>query len=117
MVELALALPLLLMLLFGIIQFGAAYNHYETVTDAARVGARKAAVSRLAPNPTAVAEQAARDAASDLDQSQLQVEVTDPTWDSGSDVTVRVSYPYEINIFGIPVKTGLLTSTTTERVE
>jgi len=30
---------------------------------------------------------------------------------------VQATYPYEINIFGIPVKQGRLTSQTTERVE
>ena len=46
MTEFAIVLPMLAMLLFGIIQFGILYNNYVTVTDAARAGARKAAVSR-----------------------------------------------------------------------
>jgi hypothetical protein len=35
----------------------------------------------------------------------------------GGEVTVSATYPYEIKLFGIPVKNGLLTSTTKERVE
>ena len=44
MVELALVLPLLIMLLTGIIQFGFLFNGYITVTSAAREGARLAVV-------------------------------------------------------------------------
>lgn len=117
MVEFVIVLPLVLMLLFGIIQFGTVYNHVETITDAARVGARKAAVSRLEADPGGLAEAAARASAPGLDQSQLQVDVEDDSWTAGSDVTVTVSYPYTIDILGIPVKTGMLSSSTTERVE
>ena len=49
MVEFAMVLPILLMLVFGIIQFGITFNHSLTLTDAVRVGARQAAVSRLIP--------------------------------------------------------------------
>ena len=117
MVEMALVLPLLLMLVFGIIQFGIVFNNYETVTDAARVGARKAAVSRLAPDPVAAATQAAKDAAGDLDPAKLTVAVSAAPWDSGAAVSVTVKYPYSIKLFGLPLKSGDLTSTTTERIE
>ncbi len=40
MFEAAIVLPLLLMLLFGIIWFARAYNVYQTMTRAAREGAR-----------------------------------------------------------------------------
>jgi Flp pilus assembly protein TadG len=117
MVELALVLPVLLTVLFATIQFGIAYNHYETVTDAARVGARKAAVSRTAPDPVAATAQAARNSAAGLDQTQLQVDVATAAWQPGNDVTVKVSYPYSIDVFGLALKSGQLTSTTTERIE
>ena len=35
----------------------------------------------------------------------------------GADVTVHTSYPYSISLLGIVVKSGRITSTTTERVE
>jgi len=124
MVEFVLALPLVLMLLFGIIQFGTVFNHDETIADAARAGARTAAVSRLETDPIGLAKAAARASAGGLDQTQLQVGVSndqtgdsDGGWPSGSNVTVTVSYPYTIDIFGLTVKTGVLTSSTTERVE
>ena len=40
MTELALVAPILLLLLFGIIQFGIVFNNYVTLTDAARAAAR-----------------------------------------------------------------------------
>ena len=43
MAEFAVVLPILVVLLFGIMQFGIAFNNYVTLTDAARAGARKAA--------------------------------------------------------------------------
>src|SRR5260370_15672691 len=42
LVEMAFALPILLTLLLGIIWFARAYNIYETMTRAARAGARVA---------------------------------------------------------------------------
>jgi len=45
-VELALVLPILLMLLFGIFQFGLVFNSYLAVTHAAREGARLASVDK-----------------------------------------------------------------------
>ena len=58
MVEFALIMPVLCMVLFAIIQFGILFNDYLSLTDATRVGARKAAVSRTATNPAAVTETA-----------------------------------------------------------
>jgi Flp pilus assembly protein TadG len=117
MVEFALVLPLLLIVLFSIIDLGIAYNHYEAVTDAARVGARKAAVSRSAADPVAAVDAAVKASGGDLDPDKLVVTVTPTPWNAGSPVKVEVSYPYTIAIFGITVKTGYLTSSTTERIE
>jgi len=121
MVEFAMVAPILLMLVLGIIQFGIVFNHYMTLTDAVRAGARQAAVSRTLPNPAATAEARVRSAASGTlsdagNPAQLAVTVTS-TFAQGSDVTVRATYPYSINLLGVVVKSGRLTSETTERVE
>jgi len=116
MTEFALVLPILVVLLFGVIQFGIVFNNYITVTDAVRAGARKGAVSRHQANPNAVVVQSVRDAATDLRQSDLNVSVTS-SWLHGEDVTVTGSYPYSISLLGLVVKSGRLTSTTKERVE
>ena len=117
MVEFALVAPLLCLILFGILQFGALYNDYDTLTDATRVGARKAAVSRHEANPAGAAETAARNSASGLDQDELDVAVTATAWEHGGSVTVEATYPYEIDLLGFVVAAGDLTSETTERVE
>ena len=44
-VEFALILPILVILIFAIFQFGIAYNNYIALTHAAREGARLAAVN------------------------------------------------------------------------
>jgi Flp pilus assembly protein TadG len=116
LVEFALALPILVLLLFAVIQFGIVFNNYVTLTDATRAGARKAAVGRRLSSPQSSTITAVRNSATDLRQSDLGVTVSS-TWQPGADVNVTATYPYTINLLGIPVKTGSLSSTTTERVE
>ena len=116
MTEFALVLPVLCLVLFGIAQFGILFNNYVTLTDAVRAGARKAAVSRHEGNPVGLATAKVEAAAADLDQDDLDVYVTS-SWAPGTNVTVRATYPYEIDLLGFVLKSGDLESTTTERVE
>jgi Flp pilus assembly protein TadG len=120
MTEFALVLPLLCVLLFGIIQFGIAWNSYVTITDAARAGARKAAVSRHT-NPIAAGCATAKSSAGKLDLTKpgasCSTVVAGPLDRPGADVTVTVRYPYTIDLFGIPLATGTLETKTTERME
>jgi Flp pilus assembly protein TadG len=128
-VEFALVLPLLMGLLLGIVQFGIVFNNYETLTDAARVGARQAAVSRFVGDNGASAETAARAAASGLDSNTLAVDAqscvpgTSPCpgaedWTTpGNEVTVTATYPYSIKILDWTIKAGSLTTVTKERLE
>jgi Flp pilus assembly protein TadG len=116
--EFALVLPILAALLLAIAQFGIVFNNYITLTDATRTGARKAAISRFVGDSGAAAVTAVKAAATNLSSSDLQVTVTSTNWDTpGSDVTVTASYPYSVNILGWVVKSGMLTSTTKERLE
>ncbi|HKH30618.1 MAG TPA: TadE/TadG family type IV pilus assembly protein [Gaiellaceae bacterium] len=119
MTEFALVLPILALLLFGVIQFGITFNNYLTLTDAVRAGARKGAVVRnVTGNREAVVRQAVVDASTDLEVSSLNVTVSvSPGWEQGADVTVTATYPYSINLLGVGVKSGRLSSSTTERVE
>jgi Flp pilus assembly protein TadG len=117
MVEFALVIPILCVVLFGVIQFGILYKNYVTLTDATRVGARKAATSRHEANPVGVTVAKVESAASGLDLTKLNVVVTPAPWDHGDDVTVTATYEYSVNLLGFVVAAGDLESKTTERVE
>jgi Flp pilus assembly protein TadG len=51
LIEFALTLPLLLLVVLGIIEFGFVFQQYEVVTNAAREGARIAALNTYGPTP------------------------------------------------------------------
>jgi Flp pilus assembly protein TadG len=116
MAEFAIVLPVLVVLLFAVIQFGILFNNYVTLTDAVRAGARTAAVSRNDADPAGATTTAVRASAADLNQSNLAVSVNSG-WTAGTDVTVTATYPYSISLLGWVVTSGVLSSKTTERVE
>jgi len=116
MAEFAIVLPILVVILFGVIQFGILFNNYVTLTDAVRAGARTAAVSRQDGDPVGEAAKMVRDSAADLNQSSLNVSVSSD-WQPGDDVTVTGTYPYSISLLGWVVSSGNLSTKTTERVE
>jgi len=116
MTELALVLPILVVLVLGIAQFGVVFNNYVTMTDAVRAGARKAAVSRNLSDPGGACETQVRDASGGLKQADLTVSCSS-TWQPGADVTVTATYPYDISLLGWVVASGRLNSTMKERVE
>jgi Flp pilus assembly protein TadG len=117
LVEFALVVPILLLLFLGILQFGVAFNHYLTLTDAVRVGARKAAVSRLESDQCGPVQQAVRDNRGGLDPAELDIPCPSSSWTPGGPVTVTATYPLKIDILGVVVKQGRMTSSATERVE
>jgi Flp pilus assembly protein TadG len=116
MTEFAIVLPILVVLLFGIVQFGILFNNYVTLTDAARAGARAAAVSRQAADPVATATAAVQSSASDLNQATLGVNVSS-AWTPTAPVTVTATYPYSISLLGWVISSGTLTTKSTEAVE
>lgn len=126
-VEFALVLPILLLIVMGIVQFGTAFKDYIALTDSVRVGARQASVSRSIIDPNQrvpIIVQKMKDAAGTLDTSKMVITVSpyDPvtntaTWAPSGDVTVRASYPFKVNLFGIVIFDSTMNSRTTERVE
>ena len=116
MAEFAIVLPILMLVVFAIIQFGLLFNNFVALTDAVRAGARTASVSRTAADPVGATVARVQSATGDLDQAKLGVTVVSG-WQHGDDVTVTATYPYSINLFGLIVQAGSLKSTTTERVE
>jgi Flp pilus assembly protein TadG len=119
-VEFAVILPVLLLILYAILQFGIVFNNYIQVTSGAREGARKAAVSRAlgVGGAESAAVTSVKNAASGLDPSQINVTFPgSPTFAQGTDVTVQVTYPYSVSILGLVVSSGNLSSSQTMRVE
>jgi Flp pilus assembly protein TadG len=116
-VEFALIAPLLVVLLLAIVQVGIAFGNYLTLTDAARAGSRKAVVVRFSGTGLPGVTDAVRRAASDLDQTKLEVDVAGQWTTPGSDLTVTVRYPYAIDLLGWVVASGTITKTMTERLE
>ncbi|MEN3312312.1 MAG: hypothetical protein V7645_1641 [Actinomycetota bacterium] len=120
MVEFAFVLPVMLVLLFGIIQFGIIFNNYVTLTDAARAASRKGAVSR---NLTPAGAKASCEATGHQAGVNLKNWGTDfvltcsSSWDIGSDVTVTATYPYHVKLLDWVVADGQLKTTMKERVE
>jgi Flp pilus assembly protein TadG len=118
MTEFALILPILVVLLFGIVQFGIIFNNYVTLTDAARAASRKGAVSRGASDPKGDCEAAGYAAGTNLKNPGTDFIVTcSSSWQPGSDLTVQASYPYSISLLNWVIASGQLTTTMKERVE
>lgn len=90
LVEMAMVLPVLLLILAGTIEFGRVLNQYLVVTAAAREGARAAAVGDA--NAEIIAEQAA----SSIDKGQLTVTISPDNRPRGTPVTVTVTNPVQI---------------------
>jgi Flp pilus assembly protein TadG len=117
MTEFAIVLPIFLILIFGIIQFGIVWKNYVTLTDATRAGARKATVSRHG-DPVGAGCTQVRASAVDLKGDlRCTTTVTGPLDRPGGDVRVQASYPYSINLLGFVVASGRLNTTHTERME
>ena len=118
MVEFVMVVPLLLLLLLGIFQFGVLFNNYVEITNASRDAVRKGAVSRTSATGVDDVIAAARASASTLKKSDIQVVVSPlPPWTVGQDLTVTVKYPGRISILGVAVWSGMLSAETTVRVE
>jgi len=87
-VEFALVFPLLIVLLFGIIEFGAMYNAQLMVTGAAREGARSMAVT----GDAATAKLATIDAATGVALTASDIVVSAATCAAGTNVTVTITH-------------------------
>ncbi|NQV05335.1 pilus assembly protein [bacterium] len=92
LVEFALILPIFIIVVFGIIGFGRAYQTKIAVTHAAREGVRELAVSR----DTGLAATVAVGAADTLDPGSVAVSTS--SCEPGSPASVTVSYPMTVSI-------------------
>ncbi|MDW7673926.1 MAG: TadE/TadG family type IV pilus assembly protein [Bacillota bacterium] len=88
--ELALILPILLMILFGIIEFGRVFNAYLAVNHASREGARLGIVGATDIEIT----ENVKNAAGTLNQDYLTVTISPSTTyrERGASIVVTVDY-------------------------
>ena len=122
LVEFALVLPLLLLVMFGIMDFGLLFQRYETVTNAAREGARIAVLPGYgAPDVRArVNQYLAASGLTPLPASAIAYTLPQALNVGGACVTitgVRVDYPHQYlfigNIIGLFGGSGFTTTTLT----
>jgi Flp pilus assembly protein TadG len=123
-VEFAAVLPIFMVIVFGIFEFGRTYNEYLRLTDAVRVGGRAAATQQPNNPQTSPANQTA---------CNTGVSAASTNWSggtytcdgsltiagaTGTDPAVKITgtAPFSISVFGISVISGNLTATSTERL-
>lgn len=92
LVEFTLIIPIFLLLVFAIVDFGMGFHAWISVTNAAREGARIGAVGADADT----IEARVRDTAGGLDDEDISVNITNAQGDPGEAVTVEVDYDYEL---------------------
>lgn len=99
-VEFALLVPILIMIIFGIMEFGRAYNVQVALTNAAREGARSLAINTVEADALAAAKNSASTLNPQLENTNVAfiyeaVPATTPNptaCSPGRQVTVTVTY-------------------------
>lgn len=91
LVEFALMLPMLLLLVVGVMEFGLIIHKYMVVAEAAREGARSAAVGGSNAAVTSVVQTAATQIPAD----QLTISISPEIRVRGNGVTVTVGTPVQ----------------------
>lgn len=99
-VEFALIVPIFLLLVLGVYEFGRAWNVYQVVTDAAREGARVAVIANLTVTRDTVAKRINENLfRARLDTAAAVKTITGCCMATGSlagSTTVSISYPYQL---------------------
>ena len=106
LVEFAIILPVLILIIAGIIEFGMMLNSYLTIQNASREGAR---YGIMGANDTEII-QVVRNSSPNLDGSKLSIEITpgDASRKSGDTINVKVIYDYDLIV---PIISNLLGNT------
>jgi Flp pilus assembly protein TadG len=120
LVEFALILPILLLLILGVLEFGRAWNLAQMMSDVAREGTRRAVVA----DPS-ITEQSVKDfMAGKLETAGVPVgdititfSATGATWHKDLVQTGTITIPYNWMFFGRAFKPITLTSSFTMRME
>ncbi len=125
-VELALVLPLVVALLFGIIDFGVVLNDYQSVRSGTRDGARNAVVANLDSVPSCAGLGGSQSVIcsvkvlTGLDSPETRVRVVIPTTgEVGNALLVCTAEPMQSSsgMFAPVMSGGVLKSKVTMRIE
>lgn len=111
--EFTLILGVFLSLVFGILEFGRAYNAQIALQGASREGARALALNR----PPAEVSAAVRQASPTIDRADLTIAQT-PCTTAGTPATVNLSLPFQFlvpDLLGLEVGAITLRSSATMR--
>jgi Flp pilus assembly protein TadG len=95
-VELALILPIIIIILFGIIEFGRIFYSYIVITNAAREGARLGSVGKSDIEITEKIKQTAPLPQSEQKLKITRLEPSEASRSPGLPLTVEVSYDVDI---------------------
>jgi len=116
LVEAALILPVVLAMLMAVLSFGLLFGAQLLITNASREGARYGSLGKSGPD----IQNRVKDYLDDtqLDPGKVTFSVVGAGGASGSDVTVRLTYPVElvIPVPGLPNPLNV-TSQATMRIE
>ena len=123
-VELALVLPLLVLVIFACLKIGMAFFAYEQVASAANAAARAAAVNHGA-DPTVAARTAAKSISPTVGLTDSEIAVsyvstaTPPgaAWSYPGTVTVTITHPVTFDFLGQLPQVFNLKATSTKRLE
>jgi Flp pilus assembly protein TadG len=123
LLEFALILPILLLLVLGIIEFGRIWNINQRVSDITREGARRAVIADQPPTPEQVVHDFMMQSLFDahVDTSVVTITFSQSgagAWKaSGLPQTVTIRFPYSFMFFNRAFGTVQITSSFTMRNE
>jgi Flp pilus assembly protein TadG len=130
-VEFALCATVFFMIVFGLLKVATIYGDYVALQHAARDGVRKGSVTRGTGNANSASVSAAvttavKNAGTFLDPAQMVITVTGrdsnaspngTLWEAHDRVEVTVTYPWKLDVLGLPIWQGTMTTTTQAIIE
>ncbi len=130
-VEFALCATVFFMIVFGLLKVAVIYGDYTALQHAARDGARKGSVTRGTADASPAAVSAAVTTAVTssnplLSPASMGITVTGldsniapdgVLWEAHDRISVTVTYPWKLDVLGLTVWQGTMTSTTQAIIE
>jgi Flp pilus assembly protein TadG len=123
LVELSLCVGFLCLMLLAVWQVGTIFSHYIDISEAARSGARAAALSGApttandAPSLAAAKTEGQFAAANSASVPGMVVTISAVgTWTAGGQVRSTVTAPYTLSLFGVSVSSGNLSVSDVMRI-